>query len=142
MTLVAVPISGDLFSAHFGQSEGFRLFQVTDEATALEQAILTMPTGSDCRAIPTALAARGVKRVLAGGIGAGALRRLQDCGIEVVAGVMGGEPQQIVQDYLSGRLALGKSTCDHHHGHEHGPEHEHEHVAHHGRLQCRAHRHE
>ena len=46
-------------------------------------------------------------------MGARARTLFDQAGIEVLTGAQSGEPEAIVRDYLSGRLATGPNSCDH-----------------------------
>lgn len=124
---IALPLSGGLFSQHFGQSTAFWVCDVQQNPLLVSRGQeLAMPEGGGCGVIPTVLAQAGVDLVIAGGIGAGAVQNLARSGIGVITGVAGGTPQEIVQAYLGGRLASTGQMCQHHEGHgEHGHGHGH-----------------
>jgi len=119
---IALPLSGGVFSQHFGQSTGFWICDVQQNPPTLSGGReLPMPEGGGCGAIPAMLSQAGVNLVIAGGMGAGAVQNLAQCGIDVITGVAGGTPQEIAQEYLAGRLASTGQLCQHHEGHgEHG----------------------
>jgi predicted Fe-Mo cluster-binding NifX family protein len=71
--------------------------------------------GCGCKSnIASILANQGVTIMLAGGIGAGAINVLNHWGIGVVRGCSG-YAEQLVKDYIQGRLTDSGSTCSHHH---------------------------
>ncbi|HEX2970754.1 MAG TPA: NifB/NifX family molybdenum-iron cluster-binding protein [Tepidisphaeraceae bacterium] len=119
---IAVPLSGGVFNQHFGQSTAFWICDVQQNPLGVSDGReLPMPEGEGCGVIPAMLSQAGVNLVIAGGMGAGAVQNLARCGIEVITGVSGGTPQQIVQEYLAGRLVSTGQLCQHHEGHgEHG----------------------
>lgn len=124
---IAVPVSGGKFSAHFGQSTAFWICDALPGAqTVADGHELQLPEGG-CGVIPGILAQAGVKLVIAGGMGAGALANLSRCGIEAVTGATGGTPRQIVLDYLAGRLTSTGELCQHHENHAHDHAHAHGH---------------
>ena len=51
--------------------------------------------------------------VLAGGMGTRALALFADHGIKVAVGCTGGAPQELVENYLAGKLESGSNICDH-----------------------------
>jgi len=124
---IALPLSGGVFSQHFGQSTAFWICDVQQNPPAISGGReLPMPEAGGCGVIPAMLAQAGVNLVIAGGMGAGAVQNLARCGIEVITGVADGTPQQIAQEYLAGRLTSTGQVCQHHeahgrkgHGHAH-----------------------
>lgn len=128
---IALPIVGNRFSSHFGQSRSFAVFE-TDDGTKqiVKRWEIPVPDQGGCSVIPAVLAKQGVNVVLAGGMGAGAVNKLRLAGIEAIVGVVGADPEAIVLDYLKGQLAHSNDTCQHHEGHGHGG-HCHRHGSHH-----------
>lgn len=120
---IAIPMNGDQFSGHFGQSSAFRIYEIADGHGITRHWDLAVPDQGGCSVIPGLLAQNGVGVVLAGGIGAGAVSKLRLHGIQAVAGVQAGQPERIVQDYLQGQLTHTDAVCDHHEGHGHGHGH-------------------
>lgn len=123
---IAVPLSGGVFSQHFGQSSAFWVCDVEQEPLVIVRSReIPVPEGGGCGVIPEMLAREGVHLVIAGGIGMGAVQNLARCGINAVRGVAGGTPEQLVKDYLAGRLTCTGGRCEHHGDHEHGHGHGH-----------------
>jgi ATP-binding protein involved in chromosome partitioning len=122
---IALPLSGGQFSQHFGHSSAFWVCDVQAGSQVIPDGQeITLPDGGGCGAIPAVLAEAGVNLVIAGGMGAGAVRNLARYGIDVITGASGDTPEQIVQAYLSGALVSTGQLCQHHEGHgEHGHEH-------------------
>ena len=115
---IAVPLKGGVFSQHFGQSTAFWNCNVEQNPPVISGGReLALPEGGGCGVIPALLSRAGVNLVIAGGMGAGAVANLARCGIKAITGVVDGSPQQIVQDYLAGRLASTGQLCQHHEGH-------------------------
>jgi predicted Fe-Mo cluster-binding NifX family protein len=123
---IAIPVADGLINQHFGGSRSFWLCEATTNPPAFNGAReIAVAECGGCAAIATFLDQQGVELVIAGGIGAGAAGHLRSCGIEVVAGISGGKPQDIATDYLAGRLAPSGILCQAHahgdgHGHGHG----------------------
>ena len=117
---IAIPISGRQFSGHFGQSTSFLVFETSDgTAQIAKRWEVPVPEQGGCSVIPGLLAQQGVSVVLAGGMGAGAVNKLLQQGIEAVVGIGGTDPEQIVLDYLNGQLVHSDEVCQHHERHGH-----------------------
>ncbi|MGE5610449.1 MAG: NifB/NifX family molybdenum-iron cluster-binding protein [Bacillota bacterium] len=119
---IALPLRDGQFNQHFGQSTAFWICDVQEGSQAVSNGQeIPLPEGGGCGVIPAILAQAGVNLVIAGGMGAGAVQNLARYGIEVITGVAGGTPQQIVQEYVSGGLVSTGQLCQHHEGHgDHG----------------------
>lgn len=63
--------------------------------------------------LPPWLAQEGVSVVLAGGMGSRAEALFHENRIEVVVGILGDDPEEVVLDYIQGELAIGDNICDH-----------------------------
>lgn len=63
--------------------------------------------------LPPWLAQEGVSVVLAGGMGSRAEALFHENRIEVVVGILGDDPEEVVPDYIRGELATGDNICDH-----------------------------
>jgi predicted Fe-Mo cluster-binding NifX family protein len=115
---IAIPVkqNGEV-DDHFGHCEFYEVFTVTDNHEIL--AVETIPSvqGCGCKSnIASELAAKGVSVMLAGGIGGGAINKLNSCGIEVIRGCQG-LAENIVQEFLAGQIADSGETCQHHEHH-------------------------
>jgi predicted Fe-Mo cluster-binding NifX family protein len=63
--------------------------------------------------LPPWLAEEGVSVVLAGGMGSRAEALFHENRIEVVVGILGDDPEEVVLDYIQGELATGDNICGH-----------------------------
>lgn len=120
---IALPvISDDSFSAHYGGSSHLLCFATDPVAKRiLERCSLRPPSAEPC-AWPEWIRAQGVDVILAGGMGPGPRQRCADLGITVVAGLPDDAPEDLVNDFLHGRLSAGENPCaggSHDHGHDH-----------------------
>lgn len=110
---VAVVMSGGQVSSHFGRCEEVMIAQVDDgEFRTLE--LLPAPP-HDCSALPNLFVQKGVKAVIAGGMGAGAIQNLERAGVRVFAGVQG-PPEEALRSLVAGTLAPGVAICGGDHG--------------------------
>ncbi len=111
--------NGEIFQ-HFGHTEQFKLYDVSDGKIVGEQIVPT--NGSGHGALAGFLKAAQVDALICGGIGMGAQNALAEAGIALYGGVTGSA------DAAAKALAEGvlrfdpDAKCDHH-GHEHGEGH-------------------
>lgn len=125
---IAVAKSGEIISAHFGHCEGFEIFEVV-EKTISPSIFLSSPvheTGS----LPKFLVDQKVDVLIAGGLGQGAVTRLNAGGIDVISGIAG-NPLEAVKKFVDGGLLSTGIPCsghgehdDHDHGHHHDENHD------------------
>ena len=107
---------GEIFQ-HFGHTEQFKFYEVTDgEITSIK---IVNTNGSGHGALAGFLKDNGVDTVICGGIGGGAQVALKEAGIRLFGGVKGNADAAVVA-LLSNSLAWEPDVkCDHH-DHEHG----------------------
>ena len=126
----AVMADGDHVSGHFGRSEGF--YRVVMEEGKVKERQYIDARANQHEGMVSLMVQQGVQAVLAGGIGAHAVERLEAAGIRLLAGVR--LPiDEAIQGLLAGTLEPGDTSCgcggDHHgeghhsHGHHHGEHH-------------------
>ncbi len=114
MTRIAVATEDALVAGHFGSCPAYRFYDVADgRVTGVQE--LANP-GHDAGSPPDFVAAVGADVVIVGGIGAGAINRFSEHGIDVIAGASG-PVDEVVRRYLAGDLADAGSSCG---GHDHG----------------------
>jgi predicted Fe-Mo cluster-binding NifX family protein len=111
---IALPSAGDMVDGHFGHCEAFTIFTVDGANKIVGEEKLAPPPGCGCKSnvIPE-LAGRGVKVMLAGSMGTGAVNHLLAHGIEVVRGCAGGT-REVAESWLAGRVADSGEGCSHH----------------------------
>lgn len=115
---IALPSRNNNIDDHFGHCEYFTVFTVdtnTKEIKASET--IASPAGCGCKSnIASILSDMGVKVMLAGNMGEGAVRVLNNSGIEVLRGCSG-DVKNIALKWLEGSLVDSGDFC---HAHEHG----------------------
>jgi predicted Fe-Mo cluster-binding NifX family protein len=119
---IAVPVTSDKYiDSHFGHCESYGVYTVSEKNEITEVKTLKSPEGCGCKSdIAAVLAADGVKVLLAGGIGGGAINVLNNNGIEVIRGCSG-KAEDVVRLYIKGSISDSGSSCDHHiKDHHHG----------------------
>ena len=108
--------NGQVFQ-HFGHTEQFKIYNVTDGKVVSAEVVDT--NGSGHGALAGFLAQHGVNTLICGGIGGGAQATLANAGIRLYGGVSG-EADAAVKALLGNHLDYDPNTrCDHHE-HEEG----------------------
>ena len=109
----AVPVTDEMIATHFGHCQQFAFFDV-DEAKKeiVDREIIASP-GHEPGLLPTWLAEQGASVIMASGMGSRAQGLFRQNHIEVIIGVLGGDPERAVLDYIGGKLATGDNICDH-----------------------------
>jgi predicted Fe-Mo cluster-binding NifX family protein len=118
---IALPSYRNQVDEHFGHCEYFTVFTVDNQNNILEKEVITPPAGCGCKSnIAQTLAQMGVKVMLAGNIGQGAVNILGQHGIQVLRGCSG-DVQKVTEQWLAGNLRdSGRACASHEHGcHEH-----------------------
>ncbi|MBQ3582438.1 MAG: NifB/NifX family molybdenum-iron cluster-binding protein [Alistipes sp.] len=123
---IAVPTRNGKVDDHFGHCDHYTIYTVENKHI-ISREELPSPQGCGCKSgIAADLQQMGVEVMLAGSMGAGALNKLQACGIKVVRGCMG-DIESVVNGYLLGFvLDSGIGCAGHGEDHECG-NHSHEH---------------
>ena len=103
---------------HFGHTEQFKLYEVSDGKIVSAEVVDT--NGSGHGALAGLLRALGVEVLICGGIGGGAQMALAEAGIRLFGGVSG-SADAAVQALLAGELLYDPNVmCSHHdEGHHH-----------------------
>lgn len=119
---LAIPYDDGQVFQHFGRSEQFKLYEVSDGAVGPSRILEN--SGAGHGALVTLLAQEHVDVLICGGIGAGAQNALKEAGIRFYGGVQG-EADKAAADFAAGRLAYDPAVhCEHHgEGHDHGHGH-------------------
>ncbi|MEI8172553.1 MAG: NifB/NifX family molybdenum-iron cluster-binding protein [Deltaproteobacteria bacterium] len=114
---IAVPSRQNRVDEHFGHCEYFTLFTVNDKKEILSEETVSSPASCGCKSnIAQTLAQMGVKMMLAGNMGQGAVNVLNSCGIDVLRGCSG-DVKAVAEHWLAGNLKDAEIVCD---LHEHG----------------------
>ena len=117
---VAIPTRGNVVDDHFGHCEMYTVFTVNENNQIEKEEILPSPQGCGCKSnIGAILQQIGVKVMLAGNMGGGALNVLNSYGIEVYRGCAG-DVRQVTEAYLQGRISDSGVGCSHHEHHGEG----------------------
>ena len=111
---IALPSCQNQVDAHFGHCEYFTVFTINDQNEIMSEETLSSPAGCGCKSnIAQTLSQMGVKMMLAGNMGQGAVNVLNSCGIDVIRGCAG-DVKVVTEKWLSGRLNDSGVACDQH----------------------------
>ncbi len=114
---IALPSRQNQVDAHFGHCEYFTVFTVNENREIMSEETVPSPANCGCKSsIAQTLAQMGVKMMLAGNMGQGAVNVLNGCGIEVLRGCAG-DVKKVAEGWLAGTLKDSGIACD---LHEHG----------------------
>jgi predicted Fe-Mo cluster-binding NifX family protein len=115
---IAIPTRGNLVDNHFGHCEMYTVITTDENQNITKTEILPSPQGCGCKSdIAAVFQQIGVKVMLAGGIGEGAIHVLNNHGISVIRGCAG-NVNTLAEDYLKGKLTDSGVSClqnEHHH---------------------------
>ncbi|WP_243348701.1 NifB/NifX family molybdenum-iron cluster-binding protein [Parabacteroides sp. FAFU027] len=118
---VAIPTRGTVVDDHFGHCEKYTIYTIGADNHIESTETLPSPQGCGCKSnIAAELREKGVKVMLAGNMGEGAMKNLVLRQIEVIRGCKG-EVDELIAAYLQGRINDSGVGCDHHH--DHGADH-------------------
>jgi predicted Fe-Mo cluster-binding NifX family protein len=115
---IALPSRQNHIDDHFGHCEYFTIFTIdNNNKEIIGHETITSPAGCGCKSnIAQTLSEMGVKIMLAGNMGDGAVRVLHNSGIDVIRGCSG-DVQAVALQWLEGSLMDSGDSC---HEHEHG----------------------
>ncbi len=122
--IIAVPYEDKQVFQHFGRTENFKIYEVTDGT--ITTATIRSTEGNGHGALIDILKNLQATVLICGGIGSGAQNGLTENGIQIFGGVSG-DADKAVEDYLRKQLKYNPDVkCDHPHdqGHTCG-EHDH-----------------
>ena len=115
---IAVPTRGMSVDGHFGHCEMYTVFTVNENSTIEKSEVIQSPEGCGCKSdIAAILQNEGVKVMLAGNMGEGALNVLNRHGITVYRGCSG-NVRELAEAYLKGTIYDSGENC-HQHEHHH-----------------------
>ncbi|NMB37946.1 MAG: dinitrogenase iron-molybdenum cofactor [Firmicutes bacterium] len=113
---IAVASEKDIVTKHFGHCENFNIFETEGEKIISSKSIAN--PGHRPGFLPRFLNDLGVKVIISGGMGQGAVDIFSNLDIEVITGVEG-KAKDAVENYLAGSLRATGEIC---HQHEHSNE--------------------
>lgn len=112
---IAIPTRNGQVDDHFGHCEYYTIFSL-DNGKVSNKETYKAPEGCGCKSnVAPLLAQMGVKIMLAGNMGEGALQVLNSNGIEVIRGCSG-NVKDVINDYLTGGVSDSGIGCHSHEG--------------------------
>ncbi|MGI6732136.1 MAG: NifB/NifX family molybdenum-iron cluster-binding protein [Anaerovoracaceae bacterium] len=115
MIKIAVASENQMVAEHFGHCENFNIFDT--EGTQIIKSESVPNPGHRPGFLPNFLNDKGVKVVISGGMGGGAIDIFNEKGIEVIVGASG-NAKEVVEAYLDGSLSSTGSVCHEHQHHD------------------------
>jgi predicted Fe-Mo cluster-binding NifX family protein len=112
MMKIALPSRNGHIDDHFGHCDHFTVYTVDmEEKSILDSQVVESPNGCGCKSnIATTLSDLGVKIMLAGNMGNGAVNKLKISGIDVVRGCSG-LLETVAQEWLKGNIQDSSISC-------------------------------
>jgi len=109
---IALPSRDNRIDSHFGHCEYFTVYTVNPEIKIITaEEIVSSPAGCGCKSnIAETLSTMGVTVMLAGNMGQGAVKVLNNSGIEVLRGCSG-EIKTVALSWLNGSLSDSGEAC-------------------------------
>lgn len=108
---IAVPTKeNNQIDAHFGHCEFYKIYNISDQNKVISEQRMDSPHGCGCKSnIAEVFESEGIKIMLAGGIGDGAINKLNAHGVSVIRNCQG-DVTEIVEKYLAGEVKDGGSN--------------------------------
>lgn len=115
MFKIAVASDNGTVAQHFGHCQGFMIYD-TENGQILKEEAVANP-GHRPGFLPNFLADMGVKVIIGGGMGGGAVAIFNERDVEVILGASG-DAKPAVEAYLRGELKSTGSICHQHQHHD------------------------
>lgn len=115
MIKIAVASENNMVTEHFGHCINFNIFEIENNKVVSNQSIEN--PGHKPGFLPNFLNDLGVKVVISGGMGGGAIDIFNEKGIQVIVGAKG-NARKAVEKYLDGTLKSTGSICHEHKNHD------------------------
>jgi ATP-binding protein involved in chromosome partitioning len=113
VTRFAIPSTDGLLCPHFGHCNEFALVDVDVASKSIVGKTMVLAPEHEPGLLPSWLAQRGARVIIAGGMGSHAQQLFMDQGVTVITGAPTVDPETAVQQYLAGSLVTGENVCDH-----------------------------
>jgi len=111
---IALPTRDGNIDDHFGHCDHYTIMTLDNDRNIVKIEAMDSPEGCGCKSdIAPVLANLGVKVMLAGNMGQGAVNILTKAGIQVIRGCSG-PVDAVAQKWLAGDIQDNLITCNHH----------------------------
>ncbi len=122
---IAIPMKEGIFSRHFGQSDAFAVYDMSDDGASISGKAVHGRGSGGCESLPKWIAELGVNRILVAGIGGGAIEGLAREGIEIMPAADLDKPDDVLAAHLKAPQSGEVTSCSEHGHHGHGHQHRH-----------------
>lgn len=119
MTKIAIPLTDNTLSEHFGHCEQFAVYEISEDSRTIANIAMLTPPPHEPGVFPSWLNGLGVTLIIAGGMGRRALDLFAQNGIKVASGVPGTAPDLVIKAFQDNALNHDEPACNHEHSHEH-----------------------
>ncbi len=111
---IALPTRDGNIDDHFGHCDHYTIMSIDADNKIVGKETMDSPEGCGCKSdIAPILASKGIKVMLAGNMGQGAINILQQNKIKVVRGCSG-NVDEVAANWLAGKIEDQVILCDHH----------------------------
>jgi predicted Fe-Mo cluster-binding NifX family protein/MinD-like ATPase involved in chromosome partitioning or flagellar assembly len=110
---IAIPTAEGRLCPHFGHCQQFAIVTLDEAGKTIAGVEYLTPPPHEPGVLPRWLSEQGANVIIAGGMGQRAQMLFDQCGIDVVVGVLAGKPEDIVAAWIDDRLEAGANICDH-----------------------------
>ncbi len=117
--IIAIPTQNNQLDNHFGHCESFTLIEVDDSRIIKKKESMPSTPVCGCKSdLAGDLEQKGVKLLLAGGIGEGAIKKLKTHHIDVIPG-FSGTVDEVIEKWKSNDYSKVLKICTEHHNCSH-----------------------
>jgi len=100
---IAIPTRNSMVDEHFGHCEYYTIVSLSNDNKIEKTEMMESPQGCGCKSdVASVFQQMGVKTMLAGNMGQGAVNKISSAGIKVIRGCSG-EVNKLIDDYLNNR---------------------------------------
>ncbi|HHX77374.1 MAG TPA: ATPase [Firmicutes bacterium] len=111
--IIALPLTGDQLSQHFGHCERFAFYEVDPKKKKINSVKYLVPPPHEPGILPPWIKKQGASLVITAGIGMRAQGLFEAAGVKVITGAPAQNPSDVVNSFLDNSLETGHNTCDH-----------------------------
>lgn len=109
----AFPVESGRVCAHFGHCREFVFLTADCGTTEVRERRVLEPPKHEPGILPRWVSGQGASVVVSGGMGRKARDLFEKEGVQVVTGAPEREPEELLRDYIEGRLETGPNACSH-----------------------------